>query len=412
MTKRIAILHYASPPTIGGVESLIEHQARGLNKSGYAVRIISGKGGSFHEDINVHINPLFGSTHPDVLAVKSELDTGMMPIVFEALVERLKLALYEALAGCDICIVHNILSLNKNLPLTAALARLLETQPIRLIAWNSDLAWTNPQYQPELHPGYPWDLLRQPWPMVRYVTISEARRVEMAALYAIDPLSIQVITPGIDPARFFRWTSATTVLIDELKLLDTEGLLLLPARITRRKNIALALHVLAAVRAQSGCDYRLIVTGPPGPHNPSNASYLTELLDLRQALGVEASAHFLHEWSTDGTPFLPDDDMVAGLYQIADALFFPSIQEGFGIPILEAGLSGLPIFCADIPPLRTTGEADVTYFDPVNELPNHIAARVLNGLDINPVSRLRRRVRRSFRWDALIQDQLVPLLED
>jgi glycosyltransferase involved in cell wall biosynthesis len=412
MTKHIAILHYASPPTIGGVESMIEHQARGLMKLGYPVRIISGKGASFEPGIDVHINALFGSTHPDVLAVKAELDAGKTSIVFEALVERLTLALREALAGCDICIAHNVLSLNKNLPLTAALARLRQTQPIQLIAWNSDLAWTNPQYQPELHPGSPWDLLRQIWLDVQYVTISEARREEMAALYGVDPLSIRVITPGIDPARFFRWTPETTTLVQDLGLLDADGLLLLPARLTRRKNIALALHVLAAIRAQSGCDYRLIVTGPPGPHNPSNASYLTELLDLRRTLGLEGSAHFLYENASPGEAFIPDDDMVAGLYQLADALFFPSIQEGFGIPMLEAGLAGVPIFCADIPPLRATGETDATYFDPESESPEHIATRVLNGLDGNPVARLRRRVRSAFRWDALIHDQLVPLLED
>ncbi|MBZ0287052.1 MAG: glycosyltransferase family 4 protein [Anaerolineae bacterium] len=412
MTKRIAILHYASPPGIGGVESMIEHQARGLKKLGYAIRIISGKGAPFDPEIDVHINPLFGSTHPDVLAVKAEIDAGKTSHVFEALVERQMAALREALADCDVCIAHNVLSLNKNLPLTAALARLMQTQPVKLIAWNSDLAWTNPQYQPELHPGYPWELLRQRWANVQYVTISEPRQEEMAALYGVDPLSIHVITPGIDPARFFRWTQETTAVIQDLRLLDADGLLLLPARLTRRKNVALALRILAAIRAQSGCDYRLIVSGPPGPHNPSNASYLTELLDLRRTLGLEGSAHFLYEWGTDGGPFLPDDDMVAGLYQIADALFFPSIQEGFGIPILEAGLAGVPIFCADIPPLRATGADDVTYFDPVDELPEHIAARVLNGLETNPTTRLRRRVRRAFRWDALIYDQLVPLLED
>jgi glycosyltransferase involved in cell wall biosynthesis len=412
MTKCIAILHYASPPGIGGVESMIEHQARGLMKHGYALRIVSGKGSVFDPEIDVCINPLFSSTHPDILAVKAELDAGIVSSHFEVLVERLVSALRESLVGCDICIAHNIFSLNKNLPLTAALARLRQTQPVKLIAWNSDLAWTNPQYQPELHPGYPWDLLRQVWPDVQYVTISDVRREEMAALYGVDPSSVHVITPGIDPGRFFRWTLETTRLIEDLRLLEAHGLLLLPARLTRRKNITLALHVLGALRDQSGWDYRLIVTGPPGPHNPANTEYLTELLDTRRALGLEGSAHFLYEWGENGSPFLPDDEMVAGLYQIADALFFPSIQEGFGIPILEAGLTGLPIFCADIPPLRTTGEADVTYFDPVNELPNHIAARVLNGLDINPVSRLRRRVRRSFRWDALIQDQLVPLLEN
>jgi len=411
MTKHIAILHYASPPTIGGVESMIDHQARGLAKLGYGVRVVSGVGESFDPRIETHINPLFSSTHAEILAIKAELDQGRVSSTFYALVEHLIEALREALVNCDVCIAHNIPSLNKNLPLTTALASLNEMGMIRLIAWCSDLAWTNSQYQPELHPGEPWDLLRHVWPDTPYVTISESRRTELAALLDLPPASITVIPPGVDPSRFFRWTPTTEYLVNKLGLLDADGLLLLPARLTRRKNIGLALRVLAALREQSACDFRLIVTGPPGPHNPGNLGYLGELLDLRRELQLEDAAHFFYEYGKDDQSLILDDDVVGDLYRLADALFFPSIQEGFGIPILEAGLTGIPIFCADIPPLRITGQADVTYFDAIDEPAENIAERVLAVLEADTAFRLRRRVRRSFRWDTLIRENLVPLLE-
>jgi mannosylglucosylglycerate synthase len=411
MTKRIAILHYASPPTVGGVESMIDHQARGLVKLGYAVRVVSGVGETFDPHVETHINRLFSSTHPDVLAVKADLDKGHIAPFFHLLVERLTQALREALVGCDMCIAHNVPSLNKNLPLTAALASLTAEKHIRVIAWCSDLAWTNPQYQPELHPGEPWDLLRRVWPDTDYVTISESRRTELATLLHLPPEAVTVIPPGVDPGRFFRWTPTTEYLVNELGLLDADGLLLLPARLTRRKNIGLALRVLAEIRKQSNCDFRLIVTGPPGPHNPGNMGYLGELLELRRELHLEDAAHFFYEYGKDDQSLILDDDVVGDLYRVADALFFPSIQEGFGIPILEAGMTRLPIFCADIPPLRITGEDDVTYFDPINEPPADIAARVLKVLEADVSFRLRRRVRGSYRWDTLIREQLVPLLE-
>jgi mannosylglucosylglycerate synthase len=411
MTKNIAILHYAGPPVIGGVESMIEHQARGLTDLGYIVRVICGVGQTFDPRIKTYVNPLFGSTQADVLTVKAELDVGNVSSRFYALVEQIATALQTALDGCTVCIAHNVPSLNKNLPLTAALAQLAETGAVRVIAWCSDLAATNPQYQPELHPGYPWDLLRQPWKAVPYITISEPRRFELAEAFGINPESVAVIPPGIDPALFFRWRPTTERIVRQLELFDSDGLLLLPARLTRRKNIALGLHVLAAIRALSSCDFRLIVTGPPGPHNPTNPGYLGELLDLRRVLDLENAAHFLYECGEDSQPLLLDDDTIADLYRIADALFFPSIQEGFGIPMLEAGLTGLPIFCADIPPLRATGGGDATYFDPIHEPPEQIAARVLTVLEANPAYHLRGRVRLSFRWDVLIRDQIVPLLE-
>jgi glycosyltransferase involved in cell wall biosynthesis len=410
VTGRIAILHYASPPTIGGVESMIEHQARGLADLGYTVRVVTGRGGEFDPRVETCVNPLFSSSHPDVLAVKTELDAGQVSPAFYQLEGRIQAALSEALSGCAAVVAHNISSLHKNLPLTGALKAL--SGSFRLIAWCNDLAWTNTQYLPELYPGEPWDWLRTPWPGAAYVTISESRRVELSDLLGIPPGDVTVIPPGIDPARFFRWSPATLALVNRLRLLDADGILLLPARLTRRKNIALALRVLAAVREQSVRDFRLVVTGPPGPHNPANPGYLGELLEQRHALNLDEAAHFLYTDGTAGGQLIPDDDMIADLYRLADALFFPSLQEGFGIPMLEAGLSGLPIFCADIPPLRATGGAEAIYFDPVDDPPEVIANRLLQTLDAQAAFRLRGRVRRSFRWERLLQDQFLSLLED
>ncbi len=406
MTKCIGILHYASPPGVGGVEVTIAHHAHHLTLLGYTVRVISGSGAPFNNHIDVYINPLFGSQHPDVLAVKRDLDSGIVPEAFEALVQHQLDALKIALDGCDVCIVHNIHTLNKNLPLTAALARI----EIPSIAWCHDLAWTNPQYLPELYDGYPWDLLRQVWANTHYVTVSEARREELATLLNVPPDFVDVIVPGVNPATFFHWTATTQQIVERLGLLDSDGILLLPARLTRRKNIGLALHVLHSLREHSGRDYRLIVTGPPGPHNPANPGYLGELLELRRTLNLQESAHFLYELADP--PLIPDDDTMANLYQLADGLFFPSTQEGFGIPILEAGLAGIPVFCSDIPPFHQTAGEDALYFDPLNEPAEQIAARIHAILDNSSVVRLRIRVRREYRWEAIIRERLVPLLEE
>jgi glycosyltransferase involved in cell wall biosynthesis len=413
LTRTIAILHYAGPPTVGGVESTIAHHARALADLGYPVRVVSGAGSAFDERVETLVDPLFGSTHPDVLRVKRELDAGQRTDAFDALTARIVGRLREALSRCEVCIVHNIHTLHKNLALTAALARLQQEGGFRSIAWCHDLAWTNAQYLPELHHGYPWDLLRLAWARTRYVTVSEARRTELAVLLGISPQSIAVAVPGVDLARFFRWTALTQRLVSRLCLLDADGILLLPARLTRRKNIALALRVLAELRRQTGRDFRLIVTGPPGPHNPTNPGYLGELLALRRALNLEQAAHFLYAFGENGDePLRVDDDTMADLYQIADALFFPSLQEGFGIPILEAGLSRLPIFCADIPPFRASGQKEVIYFDPVHEPEAHLAERVLQALEEDASYRLRLRVRQSYRWEVLVRNVLVPLLEE
>ncbi|NDJ61924.1 MAG: glycosyltransferase family 4 protein [Chloroflexi bacterium] len=410
--RQIAILHYASAPVVGGVEATITYHARGLVDLGYDVRVISGVGAPFDPSVETHIEPLFGSKDPDVLAMKRALDGGTVPDDFEPLVERMTAALRVALDGCTVCIAHNVPTLNKNLPLSAALRRLSDAGEMRVIAWCHDLAWTNPQYLPELHDGYPWDVLRERWPGARYVTVSDARQLELAELLDLPPDVVAVVVPGIDPASFFNWTPTTHMIAQRLNLMDADGLLLTPARLTRRKNIQLGLRILAATRAQSGRDFRLVVTGPPGPHNPTNPGYLGELLGLRRDLGLDDSAHFLYAYGDGDEPLIPDDATMANLYLSCDALLFPSIQEGFGIPVLEAGLAGIPAFCADIPPLRKTGGTEAVYFDPVDEAPEIIAARILTTLEANPQFRLRVRVRQQNRWDVLIRECLVPLLEE
>jgi glycosyltransferase involved in cell wall biosynthesis len=306
-----------------------------------------------------------------------------------------------------VLIAHNIHTMNKNLLLTAALRRVKGELNLPTIAWCHDIATANEQYRGELHDGFPWSLLCEAWTGTRYVTVSEPRRAELAVALNLPPAAIEVIPAGVDVAAFYQWTPAMRELNERLNLADADALLLIPARLTRRKNIELGLRVLAALRERTGGDHRLIITGPPGPHNPGNLGYWGELVALRRELALETSAHFLYEF--DG--YTPDDATIANLYFICDALLFPSLQEGFGIPMLEAGLARLPIFCADLPPLRDTALDDAHYFDPLATPPEDIAAAIAAQLDSSAAFRLRRRTRQEYRWEAIVGEKMVRLVE-
>jgi mannosylglucosylglycerate synthase len=405
---KIAILHYSAPPEIGGVEQTIYYHASHLAAAGHEVRIVAGAGTPWDQKIDVQLIAEAGSRHPAVLALQEELARSGRSPVFAVLRDLLHARLAGALAGFDALMVHNVCTLHKNLALTAALRAYLDEpgpRP-RALGWHHDLAWTNAQYLPQLHDGYPWDLLRIPWPGVRHVTVSEARRAEVAALFGLAPCAVAVVPPGVDPALFYRWDPLTVDLVERFGLLSADVIFLLPARITRRKNIELALRILAAFRALTCCDARLLVTGPPGPHNPGNAAYLDSLRWLRAKLDLENSAYFLHD--THGA--IPDSTM-PDLYLLADALLFPSTQEGFGIPILEAGLARLPIFCSDILPLRETGGGDAHYFDP-NEDPRSIAESIAALLNVDPAYQLRRRVLAGGTWSGIVAERVLPLLHE
>jgi len=387
--------------------------ARALLADGRRPLIVAGKGGLVAPGVALRLLPELGSRGELVEQIARELAAGVVSAAFHALTDRLAAWLADTLAGVEAVIVHNVLSLHKNLAFTAALRRLHDAGRLpRLLAWCHDFAWLDPLYQPELHAGYPWDLLREPWPHTRYVVVSEDRQAMLAGLFGCDQAEIAVVTPGVDLAGFLKLEPETLELVARLALLDANPLLLLPARITRRKNIELAVTVIGALR-RLGRDARLIVTGPPGPHNPANAAYLAELLALREASGAGAGAIFLYESFTDGEgrPRPVSDAMLADLFRLADGLLFPSRYEGFGIPALEAGLSGIPIFCSDIPSLRATLGSAAVYFGP-DDPPDLIAERIVATLDADQRHLLRRTVRTSYTWEAIYRREIVPLLVD
>lgn len=414
---RIGIVHYAAPPTVGGVELTIYHHARELAALGHQVTVVAGRGAPFLPAVTYRDEPLVGSRHPAVLAAGAALAAGQMPPDFAPLVARLRAALLAHLGDCDVVVGHNLFTLHKNLALTAAVHDLVAaSEGPPWVAWHHDFAWLRPQYQPELHPGAPWSLLRHPWPGVAHVTVSAAQRADLARLYDLDPADIAVIPPGVAPETLLRLPPTVARLAAAWGLLAADCCFLLPARITRRKHIELGLRWLAALREASGWDARLLVTGPPGPHNPANAAYLRELLALRAELGLTGAAHFVAEAAAlvAGTPqegpLLLDDEEVAACFSLADALLFPSRQEGFGIPVLEAALLRLPIFATDLPPFRESAGDLAFLFDPATP-PGDVARAIVAALAGDRAFQLRRRVLDRYTWGGVVTRQMLPLLE-
>ncbi len=401
----IAILHYSVPPIVGGVESVIAHHARLMSANGHSVRLVAARGESLNEKITLTILPLADSRHERVVEMKNQLDRGEVTQEFEALRDDLAEQLNSTLKDVDVLIAHNVCSLNKNLALTAALYQLHAAKKLpRLILWHHDLAWTTPRYQPEMFDGYPWDLLRTDWGRTTHVVVSELRRVELAELMKLEPATIHVIPNGVDAARFYKLEAQTKILLEQMNLLDAAPILLLPVRVTPRKNIELALQTLKELQKRFP-QAALVVTGPLGPHNGNNVHYFEKLKILRAELELEGSFHFLAELVDS---FLPDE-VIADFFRISDALFFPSREEGFGIPLIEAAFSHLPAFCADIPPLRELGLEDATFFSP-DEDPTKIAAMIAEYFQSSLPARLSMRARASFRWEAIYRQHIAPIL--
>lgn len=415
---KIAILHYTAPPIVGGVEAVIAAHARVLANSGYPVKIIAGRSAEQNETLALAqtetvIDSLLDSKNPRINAMNSALDRDEIPEDFERLEAEIFARLQELLQDCAICIVHNALTLHKNLALTSALHRLAATLPVKFIAWVHDLAWTNPLYLPVLYEKRPWTLLKTNQLDITYVAISPQRQQEIIETFqpALSPVQIVPNGVAIDDLLGVRDDSRVVIKAAGLDVARQKAtmLLLLPARITRRKNIELAIAVTAALKKQ-GQNVGLVVTGPPGPHNPKNDEYVRELIALRTELDVEQEVIFLMEkWQKDGQPALVSDSVISSLYQFCDAMLMPSTQEGFGIPILEAAIARLPIFCSDLPPFRELAGDAANYFA-LDTDPAAIANLIVTRLHSDPAFRLRQHALNNYSWESIFRQKIEPLI--
>lgn len=411
---RVAFLHYSAPPVIGGVESVILAHVRLFDGAGYPTTVVAGKGGkdAFPAGTEVIRIPELDSQHPQIMEMSQTLEQGRLPPHFEEMTAQLKEKLAPVLKSIDLLIVHNVFTKHFNLPLTAALCRMLDEGTIRdCAAWCHDLTWTSPRSRSKVHPGHPWDLLRTYRSDITYVTVSQERGRELAGLFGCPAEQIQVIYNGVDPGELLALSDAGLALIDRLDLWKSDLNLLMPVRVTQAKNIELALRVVASIK-ERGIQPKLVVTGPPDPHDRMNMEYFQSLLRLREHLGVSQQAHFVYESGpVPSEPFVVEMPLVAELLRMSDALFMPSHREGFGMPVPEAGLVGIPVFSTDhVPAANEIGGRDVITFSP-DEEPDRVAELILKSVSESPVLQLRRRVRQNLTWRSIFNRQILPLLE-
>lgn len=409
---RVAMLHYSAPPVVGGVEAVIQAHAQILLRAGYPVTVIAGRGEpeALPPGADLILVPEIDSQHAEIARMSARLEEGRVPAAFEALCARLAGALAPILSSFDRLIVHNVWTKHFNLALTAALDRLLDQAPApHCIAWCHDFTWTSPSSRSKVHAGYPWDLLRTRRPDVTYVVVSQRRQQELAGLFGCPTDEIRVIYNGVDPQGLLGLSAEGAALIERLALMDSDLNLLMPVRVTQAKNIEYALRVAAALKAR-GCRLKLVLTGPPDPHDAGSMAYFRSLQDLRQKLGVVEEMRFVFESGRDpGEPYFVGADVVGDLFRVSDVMFMPSHREGFAMPVLEAGLAGLPVVCTGVPAAVEIGGQDVIQFD-LDEDPDALAGRLLDWAEHSTVHRLRRRVRQSYTWQAIFRRDLEPLL--
>jgi mannosylglucosylglycerate synthase len=394
---KIAIIHYTSWPVIGGVESVIRQHAQLIFRHGHEVAILCGEGTGFAKEIPTVVVPELDSRNARVRIAQQEAFNGRPGQAYFRLLEELNISLSRLLGKFDRVIVHNIFTMPFNLAATQALSGLAD-QGVKIIAWTHDLAAANPDYQ--IPSDQAFDLIRERHSRVKYVTISDARAVEFKKLTGSE---VDAIIPnGLD----FADTCAITPEVMELVHDDlaTSIILFYPARILARKNITFALQIVKAL-FDLGVQVRLLVSGARDPHNPANAEYFVGLKQLAADLQIQSSVSWVNDF------FFVDQAQLHSLYSVADGILFPSRQEGFGLPLLEASAYRLPVFCSNIEPLKSIAPSGTLLFD-LRDAPKNIAEKIRNAFGNDNAFKNRKRLLCNYSAERLFRDKTEPFLED
>jgi glycosyltransferase involved in cell wall biosynthesis len=180
------------------------------------------------------------------------------------------------------------------------------------------------------------------------VTVSESARRDLLRFYDIPADRVSVVHEAASPA--FRPIN------DRARLEDVRARYGLPPRfvlyvgtIEPRKNLLRLMTAFAAAR-RAGIQQHLVCVGPYGWS-------LTELSGHIKKLGIEQAVHF--------TGYVPFDHLPA-IYNLGDFFVFPSLYEGFGLPVVEAMASGLPVLTSNTSSLGEIAADAAVTIDPTD----------------------------------------------
>ncbi len=193
----------------------------------------------------------------------------------------------------------------------------------------------------------------------RIIAVSSQTKSDIIEFYKISPEKIDVVYQGCDP-QFYNESSQSLKEGILKKYGLSAGYLLSVGTVEKRKNL---LGVVKAIH-EGRIDRPLVVIG----RQTSYAKIVKEYIALHQIKNIR----FLEN--------VPGEDLPP-LYQMASMFIYPSIFEGFGIPILEALYSKVPVITSSGGCFIEAGGEHSIYINPENI--KQIAESIRNVLEDN-----------------------------
>ena len=408
---KIGLVHYTYPPVVGGVERIVEDQAKLFLRHGYRTTVFAGEGVNSENQLSLSIIPEFRSlalSHPDLK--EKLLSESSFPAEFYQLKDAIYAKIEKAFADTDIFIIHNILTNILNLPLNAALKNYIENHPEKkFVAWTHDIALDEQGKKGVFRNPDVASLMYQPIDHVRYIAISEFLKQTLTREIAFTLESIPVIYNGIDVSSFFNFDDLTQTFFSKHNLLNSDLLILLPSKVMKHKNIDYCINMIAELKKDIP-SVKMVITGKNFPHGKGKyVSYVKSVYDQIKQLGLTDNIIFLSDQleKTNGHFAFT---VVKNLYLTSDIVFFLSSYENFGLPLIEAGLSKTPILCSNLTVFKEIEDKNIFFEDLAKVTPYQMAKKTLQIVKENRQITYFKKIKKKFNYDNIFLDQIVPLI--
>lgn len=183
----------------------------------------------------------------------------------------------------------------------------------------------------------------------RIITVSYNSKRDLVDYFSIAPSRIEVIYNGVSPLFFSEVAPGASEAAAGKHGVRGKYLLFLGGE-KPHKNVQNVLRAFAEARRDAALPHTLVLAGPL-PSNPARLEALIAALDLGNAVVRPG--------------IVPEEDLPA-LYAGADVFLYPTLYEGFGLPVIEAMACGTPVLTSSTSALQEVAGGYAYLADPMD----------------------------------------------
>ena len=220
----------------------------------------------------------------------------------------------------------------------------------------------------------------------RVLTVSDFTRKDLVQFFKLTEADVQVVYNGLNHKLYRQYSKETVNAFRDKQGLDEPFFLFVSRLEHPGKNHVRLIDAYEAFRERTGSEHRLVLAGSPW--------HGAEVIEARVR-----NSPYAKDIRMPG--FVEESDLPLW-YSSADALVFPSLIEGFGLPVVEALACGLRVATSDRGSLPEVGGDAAIYFDP--EKPEAIADALVE-ISSETTSERKKRIEKGlshaakFDWD-------------